>query len=376
VDLHNSSALRSPFRRDRGDEAARKVAAVRTLMSDRGLQAVVLRLPANHAWLSAGGRSDIIDVSSPGIADLIVTHEDVALVTHVNEVDRLLDEEFSALTPTATVLQWSADRRDHLPDGPATGWDVPDHPPGALFIGADLTDLRCHLTTEEIERAEVLGRDTAESMTDALLDTNPRMSEYDAIARMTGHLLARGIEPVVLLAAGGERLARHRHPLPTLEALGSLAMVVTCARRDGLIINATRFVSHGPLPASHREILQRLLQVDAAFNAGTTSGRSLGAVFTDGINAYGTAGFAHDEWQNHHQGGLAGYLPREEVATQSSGTLISHGQLFSWNPSAAGLKIEDTILTTPAGPQVLTVDPRWPSTTVEGMIRPLILEAT
>jgi Xaa-Pro aminopeptidase len=372
----NSSALKAPYRKNRGAEAARKVAAVRALMSDRGLQTVVLRLPANHAWLSAGGRSDIIDIGSSGIADFVVTHDDVRLITHVNEVARLLEEEFSALSPSATVLQWSVDRRDHLPVGPTTAWDVADRPQDVSFIGAELALMRSRLTAEEIERAEALGRDTAECMTDALIDTDSRMSEYDAISRMTGHLLARGIEPVVLLAAGGERLTRHRHPLPTLEALGSLAMVVTCARRDGLIINATRFVSHGPLPASQQETLQRLLQVDVAFNAGTSAGRTVGAVFNEGIDAYATAGFAHDEWQNHHQGGLAGYLPREEVATENSETLISNGQMFAWNPSADGLKIEDTILTTPAGPQVLTVDPRWPSTTVEGMVRPLILEIT
>ena len=58
-------------------------------------------------------------------------------------------------------------------------------------------------------------------------------------------LVERGADAVVLLVAGQGRLPHHRHPLPTVEPLGRLAMVVVCARRQGLIASLTRFVSFG-----------------------------------------------------------------------------------------------------------------------------------
>jgi len=54
-------------------------------------------------------------------------------------------------------------------------------------------------------------------------------------------------------------------------------------------------------------------------------------------------GFA-DEWKLHHQGGPAGYEPREFVATPITDNVISAGQVFAWNPSiTGGVKSEDTV---------------------------------
>lgn len=38
------------------------------------------------------------------------------------------------------------------------------------------------------------------------------------------------------------------------------------------------------------------------------------------------------------------------------------------------MKIEDTVQLTESGLQVLTVDPRWPSTAVNGLLRPVTLQ--
>jgi hypothetical protein len=102
----------------------------------------------------------------------------------------------------------------------------------------------------------------------------------------------------------------------------------------------------------------------------------LGSAFSAGSSAYATHDFAADEWTRHHQGGTAGYLPREEIATASSTTVLATDQMLTWNPSIIGLKCEDTILTDTAGqtPRVLTHDPRWPTIEIHGMARPLVLD--
>ena len=50
------------------------------------------------------------------------------------------------------------------------------------------------------------------------------------------------------------------------------------------------------------------------------------------------------------------------------------GQAFTWNPSGPGVKIEDTVQLSESGLRVLTVDPRWPVTTVNGLERPATLQ--
>ena len=80
----------------------------------------------------------------------------------------------------------------------------------------------------------------------------------------------------------------------------------------------------------------------------------------------------------HHQGGLAGYTPREVIATPNTGDEVTYGQVYAWNPSIAGVKSEDTILVGEQQNEVLTAIPRWPVTKVnlrgQTVERPGILE--
>ena len=105
--------------------------------------------------------------------------------------------------------------------------------------------------------------------------------------------------------------------------------------------------------------------------------RSLGQIFERATAAYAKAGFA-DEWQLHHQGGPAGYEPREIVATPGATHVVAVGQTYAWNPSITGTKSEDTILVGEKGNEVLTTISGWPSlsATVDGqtMARPAILQ--
>ncbi|MDP8910498.1 MAG: peptidase M24, partial [Actinomycetota bacterium] len=147
-----------------------------------------------------------------------------------------------------------------------------------------------------------------------------------------------------------------------------------CARRHGLIASLTRLVSFGRLDARLADAHERLLHVDAAFNAATVAGAAVGDVFTRGIRAYEEHGFDRDEWLRHHQGGPTGYEPRDYVADADSAAQAEASQAFAWNPSVPSLKSEDTVLAGAGPPEVLTVDPRWPTVIVGGLARPLVLE--
>jgi len=353
------------------DELDEKRRRLHALLDEDGLDAIVLRRPANVSWYSCGGRAHVVATPEVAAADVVVRHDGDEVVTAVNEAARLETEELAALGARFRALPWDADRDAALPTG-AVGCDAPL--PGARDVAHKLEAARRSLTDGECHRYRALGRDAAGALTEAALALGPGLSEHEAAARVAAALWARGADAVVLLVAGEERLPRHRHPLPTPAPLGRLAMLVVCARRHGLIASLTRFVSFGPLSPPLREAHERLLRVDAAFAHATAPGRTVGEAFAAGVAAYGANGFAPDEWRLHHQGGPTGYEPRDYLATAGAAPRIEPRQAFAWNPSAPSLKSEDTILALPGGPEILTVDPAWPSATVEGLPRPLVLE--
>src|SRR5258705_456881 len=54
--------------------------------------------------------------------------------------------------------------------------------------------------------------------------------------------------------------------------------------------------------------------------------------------------------------------------------MLEASQAFAWNPSAPGVKVEDTVVVGRDGVEVLSRDPAWPTVEAAGRIRPAILE--
>jgi Xaa-Pro aminopeptidase len=347
------------------DEKTRRVLA---LLDEHGLDALLLRSPGGAAWWSGGGRTHIPATPEVGVATLVLRRDGDAVrttvVTAVIEAPRLQAEELAGLDAEWQVLPWATPVESVLPTGERVGTDVPLE--GCRPVGPALAAARASLVPEEVERLTSLGADAAGALTEACSQLRPTDTEWHAAALTGAALHERGVDPVVLLVAGSDRLPVHRHPLPTAGRLGDAAMVVACGRRAGLIVSLTRFV--GAPGAS----FDRVLEVDAAVNGATRPGRTVGEVFRELQAAYVAHGFAEDEWTLHHQGGPAGYAPRELLADPTSTAPVVASQVFAWNPSAPGVKSEDTVLTTTDGlPQVVTVDPAWPAREVGGLLRPL-----
>ena len=197
----------------------------------------------------------------------------------------------------------------------------------------------------------------------------PRQSERAVLARVADRLVARGIDPLVLLAAGRSRLG-YRHPLPTDGPIGDRATVVVCGRRHGLIANLTRWVRFGAARPGEADATARILKVEAEYFAATVPGASVSQVLRAGSAGYAAHGFEVGEWRRHHQGGPAGYNGRDSRAIPGLPDRVASGAAFTWNPSAPGAKVEDTVLVTAEGVEALTVDPRWPTISVRGRARP------
>jgi len=356
---------------NRVEEISAKRQLLRNRMSDLDIDGVVISGQAAFSWYTAGGENRVVTASEEGAASIVATSEQDYIVTNNIEGPRVSAEAVPAQsgftileTPwhrpglvAEKIAELGAGRSFVADGGP---WNLPPLP-------EDIVQLSYRLLEPEIERYREVGREASFAAEGACHRAEPGMTEEEVAAVLAEEVYARGLIPTVILVASDERIERFRHPLPTEKRIDNSLMVVLCARRHGLIANLTRMVYFGrtlppELAGKHRAVQQ----VDAAFILATREGAVVEEVFEHGLTSYEANGFG-DEWQNHHQGGPTGYQGRSYKARRGEKRRVLAPQAFAWNPSIAGTKSEDTVLTAPGGgvPELLTPPLDWPVREVE-----------
>lgn len=361
-------------------EFDRKQHQMQSLLARHELDALLLQRVSSFAWATCGAASYVNAATTNGEASLLITPSGRYLVTNNIEATRLEQEEkLAAQGWEFRVGPWyeAPLAIAELTRGLRLGADGPY--PGATDLSGNMARIRTILAPEEIERFRALGRLCAEAMGAAVGAVRPGQTEHQIAALLAHEALKRGAQAPVNLIATDERVFAFRHPLPTAKSLERYAMLVLCGRKQGLVCSVTRLVHFGRLPDELRRKADAVAQVDATFIAATRPGATLGAIFERVTGSYAAAGFP-DEWQLHHQGGPAGYEPREYLATPGSTDVVAVGQTYAWNPSITGAKSEDTLLVGQDSNEVLTTIEDWPmlSVTVDGQTfeRPAILEVS
>jgi antitoxin VapB len=355
-----------------------KLERIRGLLVKFDLDALLLRQTGNFAWATCGADSHINTADSMGIASLLITRTDHFVLTNNIEAVRLRQEGGLAEKDWEfQISPWYSgkDQISELTRGMKLGADICF--PGALDLSNEVAGLRSQLTIEEGKRFRELGALCALGMKQAVDAVRPGMNEYEIAGILAQAIESRNIQAIVQLIATDERISSYRHPLPTAKQLRKYAMLILCGRKWGLICSVTRLVHFGALPAELRLKAEAVARIDAEMIAATRPNNTLGDVFSRARSIYASVGYP-DEWQLHHQGGSAGYAPREVTATPASTQPILVGQAFAWNPSITGAKSEDTILVGERSNEIITEMADWPTTDVQIgdqiIRRPAILE--
>jgi Xaa-Pro dipeptidase len=322
------------------------------LMERHGLDAVILRRPANFAWYTGGADTKVDHVAPEGVADLIVRGDSPLVLTSTIEAPRMRAEQ----TPGLEVVEypWHADRLAALRGVVGAGRVGSDLGlPGTVDLSEPIARLRRTLDPDAVESLRAVGADATAAVAEAAAAVEPGMTEHEAAAALAAACRSRALTATVLLAAADERIARHRHPLPVGATIERRAMLVASAERGGLYANLTRIVELDE-PDPHLARRQRACDEILVRMRGeaTRPGRTLAEAFADCRRFYAEAGFP-EEWRLHHQGGLTGYASRELIATPSTDSLIEACQAFAWNPSVAGAKAEETFVLTEHGPELI-----------------------
>ncbi len=337
-----------------------KRARILDLLERQGADRLVLTSATSLGWYLEGARTHVSLASAPIVSVVVDRRGDVVLTTD-NESGRLVTEELPDGVDVRAVPWFEA-----LPLPGRAGTLTEDE------VAGELRRLRVPLLPVETEAFRSLGQETASLLTEILAIAKPMQSEQELAAVLTAGVVGLGAEPLVVLVGGASR-SLIRHPLPTRATIGRRALVVVCARRRGMIVNISRSISFGEPDPSEIDAHARILAVEAAFLNALVPGRRLNEAFAAGCAAYARNGFEAEEWTKHHQGGVAGYAGRDPRATYETDDAITAGQAFAWNPTGEGAKVEDTVLLSDSGLDVLTVDPRWPTIRSDGRARPDIL---
>lgn len=309
-----------------------------------GYEGVWLRRRTNIAWLTDGADVHVDGSSSTGVASLLWTPRKKVVLTTNIEARRLADEEFGDEWDVQASNWWEK----AAPPKGRYATDFPDDP---------FAELRASLTPLELKRIRKLGAFAGGILSQMLHQVRRGLPEHWVADMVQSGFSGQGIPIPVLLVASDARIRKYRHPIPTAKHVGRTLMVAICPRESGLTVALTRLVHFTRrLPPELRRKHDAVCRIDSALHAATAPGQRWCDILEVGRQVYRETGFA-DEWKHHHQGGPMGYEGRDFKATPTETRKVVENQAVGWNPSIAGTKSEDTIL---SSGEVLTAMRDWP----------------
>jgi len=342
-------------------ELAEKRERLAAFLDHRQLSALLVSRHENIAW-ATGGQVDarVALGSETAVASLLITREGRRYyVAPKNEGPRLAAEEFSGLGYEPILYPWYEKAEPYIQKLAGTGPVGSDTDlPGVAQV--DLSALRVPLHPAEIERFRALGRDTADATVSVLESLEPGVTEYEMTASTSAALLSRGISPTVLLMGTDDRIRKYKHAVPRRGVLERYGMINLCARKWGLVVSITRFVHFGEMPQDLSAAFVHAARIHSELLHATRPGSTAAAIYAVAQRAYSAAG-ATEEIEKHHQGGPCGYVERDWLITPAGEQRVVAPQAFAYNPSLRGAKVEDTVIVTNEGVEVLTGTPSLPA---------------
>lgn len=315
-----------------------KVNLLRDLYKVKEENGLFIENQNNISWLLQG-RTFISFASVRAAVDLLINDEAVYLISNNIESKRMIEEELEDVGLIVRKYPWYEPQKrleiiNELTDSRYSK---------DSSLEQEIMNLRLIMSDAEQRNLTELGRDAAAAMEASCFQIKRGMSERAAAALMAQHCYERNIEPNILLVAADDRIKRYRHPLPTANLIDRDVMLVIGGRRNGQCVGLTRYVAFSEPTSENRQIRDAVMYLNALLFTETRPAKNVGDIFRRLIDAYGIAGYPR-EWQNHHQGGVIGYNPREVRVDFDTNLLVKAGQAYAWNPSINGFKAEDTFI--------------------------------
>jgi Xaa-Pro aminopeptidase len=364
---------------ERLTEMISKQEKVDRLLEENSLDGIIFSTNANFKWLSCGGANDVIKNADSALVYLFFTKGKRSLIASRSDAFRVMEEELDGLGYDSIIYNWyEEDVFDGIKKTGFSGKLGADTQIGdASVISDKIAATRSLLIEPELKRYKTLCGEYAKIFTRYCKSLSPSLSEKEIAAGLAFEGNKLGMRFPVLMVGSDDRISSFRHPCSTFKKVSDYVLFATVIEREGICANVTRSVYFGDLPRELAEKQDAVNQVEAVYQHNSRPGITLGELFEVGKKAYDDVGHG-GEWENHLQGGIAGYAPLEFLTIKGSEVEVSENNIMGWNPTIKGAKSEDPIHITKDGPIQYTIDSDWPSKeyTVDGKNykRPLIME--
>ncbi len=328
-----------------------------------GLEAVLINSQHNFSWIT-GGASNGIDLGrDAGAASILVCSNGRRyLLTNNIEMQRMVEEQVSISDFEPIEYHWRDEKSSTAFVLYKAKQLVAGEIAGDTTIESKIAECRYSLTEPERARFRELGRDAGKAMTRTIENVSPGLSEIE-IAEVLRHEFAKDeIASIVTLVAADERIAKYRHPIPTVNRWDKELLLVICAKRHGLVASLSRVLTVGRPGDDLRQKTDAAAFVHASLLNATKCGALGQELYAVAQVAYEQCGYGN-EIDLHHQGGAAGYRTRDWVAHPACRESVQPYQAFAWNPSITGTKVEETCIVDDDGVEIITAVPGQPSIT-------------
>jgi antitoxin VapB len=346
-------------------ELEEKYVLVKNFLEENKLDGILLTQVRNVYWITAGlSNNQIVLNKDVGAASLLIMKDGKKyLICNGAEAQRMMNESLDEFGYELIQYVWYESnsvkdvRNEVIKKFGKIGSDI--EYPGTVNIADKFKPLRYSLNKYELVRYRYVAQMSTDAVAEVCMKIKPGMNEFEIETLTANALRDRQILPTVLLTAVDERIYNYRHALPGGAELKNYAMINICAEKWGMPIAVTRFVHFGPLPNELKIKLEKTAIVNAHYQEFTRPGIDAAEIFEKMKGWYKSVGF-ENEWMLHHQGGAIGYDDREWVIYPGIKEVVHENQAFAWNPTITGAKVEETMIVTKDGFEVVTKSPNWP----------------
>lgn len=342
-----------------------KIKKIRDIIDKKGVGGVIVERQNNFSWLT-GGRGFIGLASEAACGSVLITKDSAYLISNNIEIKRLLNEEAPGFKPLDFLWYEESKRADIIKEAAQGGEVLSD-----MQLAAEFLEMRTVLTGDEIKFFTEISVQSAQVLEDVVKNVKAGMSEFEFAGEISKGLWSLGIEPITMLYAFDERAFNYRHFPPTANKLKKYVIASICSRKGGLIVSATRCAHIGKTPDEIARKYDHLCGVYASLVNKMSPGESLPVLFEHIKAGYDKK--YPGEADLHHQGGVTGYMAREIRAMPGVEYTVRSNQVYAWNLTITGTKIEDMILVKENGREIITHTGNFEYTTVDGVKIPKII---
>jgi Xaa-Pro aminopeptidase len=344
---------------DRRADIETKMAQVATLLSETACEGLLILEPENFSWLTSGAipRGQLNADEAPA---LYCNGDQRWLLASNVDSQRLFDEELDGLGFQLKEWPWHWGREQLLADLCQNRRVACDRPFGdAKPVGDRLRRLRRQLTVYEQACLRALGHILSHALEATCRTMEPGHTEREVAGQISHRLIHRGVLPLHVGVAAGDRSKRYRNYGFTATAITGYAQMNTTARKYGLTATASRAMCFGELPDDVRQDHNAVCRVSASYLASTWPEAVPREILTAGRRIYLVSGYEH-EWALAQQGHVTGRATVELPITTKTEDIFLTGWAVTWHASAGSASSCDTFLVTDKGPKMLTPTETWP----------------